>query len=218
MKLPENQSILTIFAHPDDESFGPGGTLAILAETNQVHLICVTDGNSYNTGGNLTQTRANELKTASKMLGVSSIHQLGYKDGHIANTLYHEIADKLITLIDRYQPSILLTYEPHGVSGHLDHVGLSFITSYVFYQSSIPRQLWQFCISTQAAANRHDYFIYFPPGYDPGQVDLKVDITSVFNQKLRAIKAHTSQAHDATRHIKKLRSLPKQELFLIKTK
>jgi len=206
---------LAIFAHPDDESFGPGGTIAKLAQTGEVHLLCVTDGNDPTREEHLTQTRHQELQAAAQALGVSRLQMLGYADGSLNNQVYHEVAEQILAEVEAFQPEVLITFEPGGVSGHLDHIALAYITRYVFEQSNIPQQLWYYCISDQMRLTIEDYFIFFPPGYDRSEVDLIVDTNEVWPQQLQAIRAHHSQLKDGENMETRLARLPHEELFLV---
>lgn len=96
--------VIGIFAHPDDEGFGPSGTL--LLETNagsELHLICATcgeAGQNVDGHGDLGAVRQDEWRAAGKLLGATSMIQLGYPDGKLCNDLYLEIASKIIAYIE----------------------------------------------------------------------------------------------------------------------
>jgi LmbE family N-acetylglucosaminyl deacetylase len=216
--MENKDTILCIFAHPDDESFGPGGTIAKLAKTNNVHLICVTDGNDPGKVEDLRSIRKKELLKASKILGVKKNYFFNYRDGTLNNLKYHEIAEKISSVINRIDPKILITYEQRGVSGHLDHIAVSMISTYVFERYESIRELWYFCISKKERDMISDYFIYFPTGLKEDNIDLIIDVSEVWDIKLSAIKAHKSQIKDAKEIIKLLSYLPKKECFLIRTK
>jgi LmbE family N-acetylglucosaminyl deacetylase len=160
--------LVCIFAHPDDEAFGPGGTIALQAKERDVYVICVTDGdagqNSSEETRDLGTVRKEELLRSTNILGVKEVFFLGYKDGYLSNALYHEIAKNILHIISPLQPDTLLTFEPRGVSGHIDHIAVSMITSYVFEKAAFVHKLLYYCITTQSRALQEPYFIYFPPG------------------------------------------------------
>lgn len=68
------KTIVGIFAHPDDEAFGPGGTLAKLAKENEVHIICATScesgQKSISDKKDLGKIRKQELLSSAKILGI----------------------------------------------------------------------------------------------------------------------------------------------------
>ncbi len=136
--------LLAVFAHPDDEAFGPSGKIALEAKKRDVYLICVTDGamgiNSGRSKKDLAIIRKKELKNSAKKLGVKKVFFLEYKDGSLSNSLYHKIAEKIEDIVKEIKADTLLTFEPRGVSGHLDHIAVSFITTFVFRNNSDFRQ------------------------------------------------------------------------------
>ncbi|MBI4159549.1 PIG-L family deacetylase [Candidatus Wolfebacteria bacterium] len=84
------KTIVCIFAHPDDEAFGPGGTIAKLAKKNRVYIICATKGEAGKDSrrkkmGVLHDHRASELVASAKILGVKKVYFLGFKDGTLSN-------------------------------------------------------------------------------------------------------------------------------------
>ncbi|MDO8269643.1 MAG: PIG-L deacetylase family protein [Candidatus Levybacteria bacterium] len=215
-------TIVGIFAHPDDESFGPGGTLAKLAKTNDVYIICVTGGGAgqnarTKTTRKLSEIRKEEYRNAAKILGVKKSHCLEYEDGTLSNSLYHEIAHKIESIVKKLKPEILLTFEPKGVSGHIDHITVSMITTYVFRNNPQIKKLMYYCIlNTRREKYLDDYFIYFPEGYKTDEIDLEVDTAKTFKTKIQAISAHKSQKEDADRIIKSLLTMPPREYFLVR--
>lgn len=216
------KTIVGIFAHPDDESFGPGGTIAKLAKKNDVYAICVTGGDAgqnarIRTTRKLSEIRKEEYHKAAKILGIKKSYCLKYEDGTLSNNKYHEIASKIETLLRKIKPDTLITFEPKGVSGHIDHIAVSMITTYIFKKNSWIKKLMYYCIrDTRREEYLDDYFIYFPEGYKMSEIDEEVDTTNTFKQKLDAIKAHKSQKEDGDKIIKSLLKMPPREYFIIK--
>ncbi|MDQ4075049.1 MAG: PIG-L family deacetylase [Chloroflexota bacterium] len=134
-------TLLAIFAHPDDESFGSGGTLAkYAAEGVDVHVCIVTDGaaGSYDEEfvqgyESIAQRRAEELERAAAVLGVT-LHILNYRDSGMAGSPENEhpaslvqapleeVACCVMALIDEIQPHVVLTHDPTGGYFHPDHI------------------------------------------------------------------------------------------------
>ena len=216
------KKLLAIFAHPDDESFGPGGTIALLAKKYEIHTVCVTGGDAgqnarTHTRRKLSDIRKDEYKNAAKILGVSKSHCLSFQDGTLSNSLYHIIAERIEAIIKKVKPEVLLTFEPKGVSGHIDHITVSMVTTYLFKKHPEIEKLMYYCImDTRREKYLDDYFIYFPEGYKRIEIDEEIDISSTFEQKINAIKAHKSQKEDGDRIIKSLLKMPPREYFLIK--
>ncbi len=87
-----------------------------------------------------------------------------------------------------------MTDEIRGISGHIDHITVAMVTTFVFYKLPFIKELMYYCIEKREVMR--DYFIYMPPGFDKKDVDLRIDISDVWDKKVAAIKAHKSQAHD----------------------
>ncbi len=147
-------TLLGIFAHPDDESFGPGGTLARYArEGAAVDVIIATDGiagsvNDSWTAENhdtLAQARSAELANAAVALGVRSIWSLPYRDSGMLGTPDNEHPDALIqqpiednvaeilAYVQRLQPDVIVTHDPFGGYGHPDHIRVCEATAAAFH-------------------------------------------------------------------------------------
>jgi LmbE family N-acetylglucosaminyl deacetylase len=219
-KNPKNRkTIVAIFAHPDDESFGPSGTIAKFAKDNDVYVLCATKGESgMGLSSNLAATRAKELRDSAKILGVKNVFFLGFIDGTLSNSIYHKLASKIEQRLKLLKPEILITVEPRGVSGHIDHITVSMVTSFIFAKLPFVKTLMYYCIDQKAAAKMANYFIYFPPGYKRSEVDKIIDVTKYWPQKIEAMLTHKSQIKDARKVLGRIKGLPKEEYFFIKTK
>ena len=135
--------LLGVFAHPDDESFGPGGTLArYAAEGAAVHVIIATDGMAgsvedpahLQTHESLAQVRSAELANAAVALGITTVWSLRFRDSGMRGTPENEHPDALIQqppealvgelrdYIRRLRPDVIITHDPFGGYGHPDHV------------------------------------------------------------------------------------------------
>lgn len=211
------KTIAGVFAHPDDEAFGPGGTLATLSKDNNVYLICVTNGDAADGKADkkLAEIREKELSEAAKILGVKKVFFLNYHDGTLSNNLYHEVADKIQKILKELKPQIVITFENRGVSGHLDHIAVSMITTFVFNKLKFVKELWCYCITKRRTRLFKDYFIYFPDGYSKSQIQKTVNLADVWDIKLKAMYSHKSQIKDIERILSRTQSLPKEEYFLI---
>ncbi|MCX6730348.1 MAG: PIG-L family deacetylase [Candidatus Roizmanbacteria bacterium] len=214
------KTAFVILAHPDDESFGPGGTIALLSQTHDVYLFCATKGEagqdySEKNGMSLTEKRVIELQEASAILGVKEVIFLGYEDGQLSNSVYHEIADKITVYVNKLQPDRIITYEPRGISGHLDHIAMSMISSFIYIKNECIRELHYLCLDEKQRGQGQDYFIYFPPGYADSEITKRVDITPVLDKKIAAIKKHSSQIKDVEQMLKKHKDNRIEECFII---
>ena len=146
------KKMLVILAHPDDESFGIGGSIAkYAAEDVDVHIAIATDGAAGSVAEGheaareeLAAVRAVELEKAVKILG-GTLHNLGYRDsgmqGDIANE--HEEAfinadefqaiGRVVKLIREVQPHVVVTHDETGGYFHPDHIQCWKITTPAFH-------------------------------------------------------------------------------------
>lgn len=130
--------LLAVFAHPDDESMGMGGTLAkYSAEGIETYLLCVSRGErgwfgpeeQYPGPERLGQIRTKELENAVKELGMKGLHFLDYIDGDVDKADYVEIIGKIVTHIRHIRPQVIVTFPPDGNYGHPDHIAIGQFTS-----------------------------------------------------------------------------------------
>jgi mycothiol S-conjugate amidase len=141
--MAQKRVLLGVFAHPDDETFGPGATLARYADEGaDVHVIIATDGiagsveeaHKLQEHEILAQVRSTELSNAAVALGITTIWSLPYRDSGMRGTPDNEHPDALIQqpldkligevleYIERLQPQVILTHDPFGGYGHPDHI------------------------------------------------------------------------------------------------
>ncbi len=142
---PSHQrTLLAIVAHPDDESFAIGGTLARYAsEGVQVHVIVATDGSAGTVSpealrghASIADLRREELSCAATQLGLSGTHLLGYRDSGmpgspenrhpdaLAAAPLESVAAKLARYLRELRPQVVITHDPIGNYRHPDHIAV----------------------------------------------------------------------------------------------
>lgn len=137
--------LLCLVAHPDDETFGTGGTLIRAAESGaEVYIACATRGEageiadrSDATPETLPQVREAEYHAAGKAMGVTRSQFLGYRDSGMAGTEENsdpraftnqpkeKIIAQILELFDEIKPEVVISFEPGGGYGHPDHMFIS---------------------------------------------------------------------------------------------
>ena len=152
------RSLLAVLAHPDDESFGMGGTLALYAQQGViVNLVCATRGEVGEVKPELLQgyasigdLRAAELKCAAGHLGLSGVYFLGYRDSGmpgspdnqhplaLAAAPVNEVAEKVTHYIRLLRPQVILTFDPIGGYRHPDHIAIHQATVQAFHAAGDP--------------------------------------------------------------------------------
>jgi LmbE family N-acetylglucosaminyl deacetylase len=135
--------LLAVLAHPDDETFGPGGTLALYAQHGvAIYLLCATRGEAGEAPPDLrgyasvAEMREAELHCASRVLGLEEVRFLGYRDSGMAGSPdnahpdsltqapLHEVARQVAWHVRDIRPQVIITSEPSGGYGHPDHIAV----------------------------------------------------------------------------------------------
>jgi LmbE family N-acetylglucosaminyl deacetylase len=152
------RTLLAIFAHPDDESFGAGGTLALYARRGyRVVLLCATRGEAgtvdpeYLEGySSIAELREAELRCAAHHLGLHDVYFLGYRDSgmpgspdnrHPEAQVAHpvdEVAARIVKYIRQVKPDVILTFDPIGGYRHPDHIHVHEATNLAFERAGDP--------------------------------------------------------------------------------
>jgi N-acetyl-1-D-myo-inositol-2-amino-2-deoxy-alpha-D-glucopyranoside deacetylase len=153
--MANQQRLLAVLAHPDDETFGTGGTLAHYAQIGtQVYLVCATRGEvgemdpKYMRGFNsIAERREDELRCAAEKLGLTAVYFLNYRDsgmpGSPDNThpdaLAFQPQDKVAADVQHYiqllKPQVVITFDPIGGYRHPDHIAIHKATVQAFEQA-----------------------------------------------------------------------------------
>ncbi|KKS97969.1 MAG: LmbE family protein [Candidatus Gottesmanbacteria bacterium GW2011_GWA2_43_14] len=218
--------LLAVFAHPDDEAFGPGGTLTkSAAEGVEIHLLCATRGEGGQLHKEITETgkdvkihhlRERELLKSAGILGIKKVEFLDFLDGHLCNANYHDLAGKIISKIRSFKPHVILTTDRTGVSGHLDHIAVSMVTTFSYLKTTEANKLYYYCLSKkQRRPEGDDYFVYFPEGYSEDQITTRIDYQKFFEAKTAAMFQHKSQLSDVTAIHSFIKNKPKIENFIL---
>lgn len=149
------KKILAVLAHPDDESFGLGGTLALYAKRGyETYYVCATRGEAgsadpeYLSGFKDTaEMRTDELRRAAKELGLKEVVFLGYRDSGMPGTqanahpdaqINHpieEVAGRVVKHIRAIKPDVVITFDPIGGYKHPDHIHIHRATVMAFANS-----------------------------------------------------------------------------------
>jgi len=134
--MTDSLRLLAVFAHPDDESMGMGGTLAkYAAESVETYLVCATRGErgwpalvDYPGPSALGKIRERELENAIQVLDMKGLYFLDYMDGAVDRADPAEAIQKIVTHIRRIMPQVIVTFPPDGNYGHPDHIAVGQFT------------------------------------------------------------------------------------------
>lgn len=209
--------IFAIFAHPDDEAFGPSG--ALLKETkdgNDLHLITFTNGAAGMNPDNvadLGEVRINEWREAGQLFGAKSMHLLGYEDGRLNNEVMIEATDRIVQIITTILKSApsnatveLMSMDLNGVTGHIDHIVAARTACLVFYRLKAldPRiiKLRLACYPASAFPEQNIDWIYMEAGRTPDEIDETIDGRMYRDELIAIVNSHHTQRHDGENYLK----------------
>jgi LmbE family N-acetylglucosaminyl deacetylase len=125
--------LLGVFAHPDDESFCAGGTLARYTHAGaEAMVVSATRGQAGQirsakvaTRRTLGQVREQELRLACQRLGVQHVVCLDHGDGMLKEVDQEVLIEQVVEIIRSFRPDIVITFGPDGGYGHPDHIAIS---------------------------------------------------------------------------------------------
>jgi LmbE family N-acetylglucosaminyl deacetylase len=156
--LTVSRTLVFTGAHPDDESFGVGGTLAQYAAAGvKVYYICATRGEvgevppgMMKRFASIADLRSHELKCAAEIIGLSDVIYLGYRDSGMAGTAdnqhpralaaapLEEVTGRLVAVFRHLRPQVVVTFDPIGGYHHPDHIAIHRATVMAFKASGDP--------------------------------------------------------------------------------
>lgn len=208
--------IFGIFAHPDDESFGPSGTLLReVADGNDVHLISLTCGQAGSNPDNyedLGTVREKEWRAAGNLIGARSMHHLGYVDGQLNNLDMITIAETIEHLVrgtvpDDFDGMIeLMSMDVNGITGHIDHIVAARSACLAFYRlkksdSRITR-LRLACVPREQLPTHGVEWLYTEAGRTQEEIGEIVDNRENREKIIEIMRCHQTQRADLEYHLK----------------
>lgn len=230
-------TLLAVHAHPDDESIGTGGTLAkYSAEGVDTVVAFCTQGEAGaiqnpdfippSPGMDIAEIRAIELERALEVLGVGSAHFLGYRDSGMVGAKDNldprafvqadmdEAAGRLVEIIRRTRPHVVVTYNEKGFYGHPDHVMAHRITRLAFVASGDPHQYsdqglepWEprklyytavprsrLLMAQKLMQEKGEDIVISPDlGTPDDEITTSIDVREYLDLKMKALNCHQSQ-------------------------
>jgi LmbE family N-acetylglucosaminyl deacetylase len=140
----EKLSLLAVFAHPEDESFGPAGTLAKYAsEGVQVSLVTATrlthtEEERLNAPRLEIVVRSRDRICSCRTTGIRRACLLDSRPGELGKLDAELIAEQLVRLVREIQPQVIITFGPDGLSGDTDHKIVNRVTTTAFRDAGDP--------------------------------------------------------------------------------
>lgn len=204
--------LFAVFAHPDDEAFGPSGTLVLETragtELHLVTLTCGQAGQNPDQVDDLGAVRLGEWQQAAKLMGAARTYHLDYHDGQLCNQTLIDAQARVVELIrdvaaqhDEPYEIELMTIDDNGITGHIDHTVASRAASYAYYSlkaDGLPlSRIRYICAPHQVFAAPNTSWIYMPAGRTPAEIDEIIDARSVLDTVHEIIRCHHTQRGDA---------------------
>ena len=208
LDVAELGTVLTVWAHPDDEAYLAGGLMALAADAG-CRVVCVTaTRGELGTAeplrwppARLAPVRERELAASLAALGVKEHHWLGIEDGTCATTSPIPPVATIARLIRDVGADTVVTFGPDGLTGHPDHRAVSRWTTQAWAVSGARgRLLYATCTASFAKRFRsvHERFDVFEPGLPrvAPEADLALGLSlggELLDRKIVALRAHATQ-------------------------
>ncbi len=186
------RTIAAVFAHPDDETFATGGTLAKYADEGvRCVLYCATDGDAGKTSGlpvssreELGQLRRSELVAASEVLGIEPAALGGHPDGALGQVPEDVVVGEIVAFLERERPDVVITFGPEGApTRHRDHIAINAFATRACAIAGVPR----LCYVTWPQEIAELFNTEGQP------IQIRVDVREFFERKRAAFRAHATQ-------------------------
>ncbi len=177
---PRRGRVLVLAPHPDDETIGVGGTIAMhVALGDPVHVVFLTAGTSGDPTGRIDKTeyaaiREREARAATALLGVSGVEFWGFPDNFkVTEDDVAAIVPRVLELIRRIEPAVV--YAPHRLEQHSDHHAVAVILARTLQALDAPPPAFGYEVWTAS------------------QAQFVVDVSAVYAKKLAALACYSSQ-------------------------
>ena len=199
-----------VFAHPDDETFCVGGTIAkYAAGGTRIDVLCLTNGDAGKNAAvpvasrdELAGIRSAELHAAAAILGVHSLEMPCYGDGTLGALEPTALIGDIVSFFRRVAPEVVITFGPEGApTGHPDHRATSRAATAAFFLSGLrtqyPAQIAAGLVPHRAA--RLYFHAWDHPLADarlvlePVPPTAGIDVRAWRDTKVRAFQAHATQ-------------------------
>ncbi|HTG47487.1 MAG TPA: PIG-L family deacetylase [Actinomycetota bacterium] len=215
--------LAVVVAHPDDDTFGCAGTVALHADDPQLRFVLIhaTNGGagqiapgSGATRETLGSVREEEDRRSWIALGREpDRHEwLGYTDGGLADVPFGELVARIAAILAEERPDVMITFGPEGITAHPDHVTVGRAATEAFaslrdggdgfarvLHQAIKRSdidAWNERLVAAGKEPIDPTQMFQPRGVPDDTIGVEVDCTSVVDRKLAALREHRTQAGD----------------------
>lgn len=215
-------ALAAVFAHPDDDTYALGGTLALHGAELVYTLVVATSGEagqiadpSLATRETLAAVREEEQREALERLGVrADLRFLRYPDGGLPEVPREQLVGRVTEVLVEARPLVVVTFGPEGVTRHPDHTTISQAATEAFHRARAEagegafRRLL-YAALPQSLVERFGHRLrgagidlgqpgqqLLPRGVPDHTISVRVDCRAVLGAKLEALRAHRTQAEE----------------------
>ncbi len=209
-----------VFAHPDDDTYAVGGTIALQADQDPtVTVIMTTSGDagriadpSLATRETLGRVREAEDRASWRALGIEpDIRFLRHRDGALANIPVDQLVAEYLNLLLMTRPEVVVTFGPDGVTGHEDHIAVGAAATEAFHaaREAAGGDGFRRLLYVALRQSRLDSFNevlrergmdpldptqpFMPRGVPDASIGVSVDCSAAFRLKVEALRCHRTQ-------------------------
>jgi LmbE family N-acetylglucosaminyl deacetylase len=209
-----------VFAHPDDDTYGVAGSLALHAGAGfEVTAIMTTSGEAgliadatLATRETLGAVREEEDRLAWRALGIEpSLHFLRHPDGGVAELPREDLAAEYVGILKEARPDVVITFGPEGVTAHGDHVAVGAAATAAFHAARAEsadgfHRLLHVAIPASSIERLNELLRqrglppidptqeFQPRGVPDETIGVAVDCADVYERKVQALRCHRTQA------------------------
>lgn len=224
--------IFGIFAHPDDEAFGPAGTLLMETKAGtELHLITLTTGQAGTNLDNhpdLGAIREQEWRAAGSLLGATHMHSLGFMDGELNNIAMIQAAEKIDAIVtattnERTDPIEIefMTIDTNGITGHIDHIVAARAACLVFYRRKAEDDRFSrirlACLPLHHLPAINTTWLYMEAGHTDSEIDEAVDARHLREEIIAVMRTHHTQRTDYEANLARQGEALGMNYFIVKT-
>ncbi len=219
-----SKRLAAVFAHPDDDTFGVAGTVALHAEdpTFRFVLVHATSGEagmisdpSLATRETLGAVREEEDRRSWVTLGrTPDRHEwLRYPDHGLADVPFDELVERVAAILRDERPDVVISFGADGITGHPDHITIGEATTEAFHavraegsdgfhrliRVAIPQSMldvWNDKLIAQGREPMDPTQLYQPRGVPDASLGFSADTSSVARRIVAALQEHRTQASD----------------------
>jgi LmbE family N-acetylglucosaminyl deacetylase len=227
--------LAAVFAHPDDDAYTIGGTLARYAGRIETTIVlCTSGGNGpiwepVATRETLAEVREREHEASYEAIGLADarVDFLRYTDGHLSDVRFEELIGRIEVVLRECRPEVVVTFGPDGMTHHPDHILAGGAATEAFLRArEAPDahpgafgRLYHVALRRSATDRLYreirarrlpfgdEATMFNPVGVADDRIAVDTEVNDVYERKIQAIRMHRSQIGELERFPQDLQAL-----------